>query len=213
MPKFESNTGRPFTIGPVRVSYPTVWEPSKKDLKPEDPSMSVSLMIDKQDKMVMEQLKELLNEMQKIVNLSWPDGLRVPLVGDHDSPIKDADTATNRSRVPLIESNPEYAGHFILRAAQKFAKKREVHLVNRDLSPATENIYYGGCWCKVCVQPYTFNVPTNQGVTFSLKGVQFWKEDEPFGASRMSLEQMFGDAEKEIADAKATPAQDFGGII
>ena len=53
------------------------------------------------------------------------------------------------------------------------------------------NMVYGGCYCKVNINAYTYAMQANQGVTCGLNGVQFWSDGESFGGGRPPLDEMF----------------------
>lgn len=198
------------TTPPVRVSYPTLF--TARAVNPgDDPKFGIVLMFDKTNAEHKECLRKLFADAQAVFNEEWPDPAtapRIPLVGHDKSPIKDGDKALNQQGVPVKEKNPEYAGHFIIRAGT-FQRKP---VVDRDRAEILDsNAVYGGCFCKVNINPYTYNYPTSKGVTFGLNGVQFWKDDDPFGGARgPTLGDMFepGNVSSQNGSADDDP---FGG--
>ena len=183
--------GKPARTSPaVRVSYPTLFNPRAFQAGSE-PKYSITLMIDKKNEEQMKFLKQLHTDMQEALIEAWPDESkrpRVSLIGDTRSPIKDGDKTVNNNGIPLAEKNPEYEGHFIIRAS---TASRPV-VVDRNKSEILDaNEIYGGCFCKVCLNAYTYAMSANSGVTFGLNGVQKWSDGDSFGGGRMSADAMF----------------------
>lgn len=178
------------TTPPVRVSYPQVFQ-ARAVQAGQDPKFGIVMMLDKKDKEHMAYLKGIHADLQECLAENWPDERtrpRVPLVGGTDSPIKDGDKTVNRQGIPINERNPEYAGHYIIRAA---TKNRPV-CVDRHMNEIMDsNEVYGGCFCKVGINAYSYDVGSNKGVTLGLNGVQKWADGESFGGGRPSADSMF----------------------
>lgn len=185
------------TTPPVRVSYPTVITPRTFQGGDGAPQYSIVLMFDKKNKEHKAFLKKLNEAAIKVKNEAWPNpdnAPRIPIVGHDKSPIKDADKNCNGQGVPLHEKNPEYAGHFIVRAASY----DQPAVVDRDKSEiVAKNKVYGGCMCEVNINPYARKRKENPGISIGLNGVRFWTDGDSFGGSRPDVDDMFGDAESE----------------
>jgi hypothetical protein len=187
----EGNVSKePRTSPPVRISYPQIFTP--KTFKAGDtPRFGLVFMIDKKSKEQMDFMKQLHKDASEALVEKWPDEAkrpRIPLVGHDKSLFKDGDTACNNSGIPLIETNAEYAGHYIVRAGST----SKPGIANRAMQEIIDfNEIYGGCWCKVNVNAYTFVQPQNKGVTLGINGVQKWTDGESFGAGRPPLDEMF----------------------
>ncbi len=178
------------TTPPVRVSYPQVFVP-RAIQEGAEPKYGIVLMFDKTNSEHNKFLNMLHAKAQKAMKEKWPDPTkrpRIPIVGHDMSCIKDGDTACNKQGVPLIEKNPEYAGHFIVRAGSK----RKPGIVDKGRAEIMDKeAIYGGCSCKINLNPYAYDTKGNKGVTFGLNGVQFWGDGEAFGGGRPSTEDMF----------------------
>lgn len=102
------------------------------------------------------------------------------------------------------EKAPEslYAGNFRLLA--KGAEDKEppkCYLADKSLMPRTygneedlkriEAQFYPGCYCRLAVTPFSFNVGNSVGVGLIFKGIQFIKDGERLGAP--DLEEVFGE--------------------
>ena len=187
------------TTPPVRVSFPTVFTPRAIE-QGQTPKYSIVLMFDKKDPAHMSALTALYAEAEAAFKAKWPDPAkapRIPLKGHDKSPFKDGDTACNTQGVPLSEKNEEYAGHFIVRAAST----SKPAVVDRSMQEIIDTgAVYGGCWCKVNLNPYAYDTAGNKGITFGLNGVQFWQEGDAFGGGRPAVGDMFTAASSESAE-------------
>lgn len=186
-----NNVSKPArTSPPLRCSYPTLFNP-KSFQAGQTPKFSITVMIDKTNKEQMDYLKALHKDATDAMAEKWPDPAKRPrinLIGDTKSLFKDGDKTVNNNGIPLNETNPEYAGHYLLRAST--ATRPAV--VDRNKAEILDaNEVYGGCFVKVNLNVYTFDTQANRGVTCGLNGVQKWADGESFGGGRPSLDQMF----------------------
>jgi len=186
-----NNVSKPARTTPsVRVSYPTLFTP--RAFQPgNDPKYGIVMMFEKTNKEHMAFLKLMHQDCELAMGEKWPKAEtrpRVALIGDTRSPIKDGDKTLNNNGIPLCENNPEYAGHFIIRAN---TSSRPVVVDRNKAEILDSNEVYGGCFCKVNLNCYTFDMSANKGVTFGLNGVQKWSDGESFGGGRPGLDEMF----------------------
>ena len=181
------------TTPPVRVSYPQVFT-ARAVQAGQDPKYGVVMMFDKSDQEHKDFIKALHADMTAARNEHWSDPAKCPrteLVGATDSPIKDGDKTVNRQGIPLKETNEEYAGHWILRASTK----AKPVVVDRNMAEILDsNEVYGGCFCKVNINAYTYDVNANKGVTVGLNGIQKWADGDSFGGGRPPVSDMFESA-------------------
>jgi len=190
------------TSPPVRTSYIYVVDPTSHPNNPTQLYYTCTTMLDKANADQMAWLKKFASAAKTVLEWQWPDITkrpRIPLVGHTDSVIKDGDTTLNRQGVPLKEKNPEYAGHWLIRAA---SKAENGPIVVRDANGITtkdKTLFYGGCWCLVNVNPYARLISSNQGISPGLNGVQKVRDDKSFGGGRPSAESMFGPARPDAA--------------
>ena len=203
----------------LRVSYPQVFVP-KTFAAGDVPRYSIVLMIDKTNKEQMEFMKQLHQDASKALVEKWPDEStrpRIPLTGHDNSLFKDGDAACNKQGIPLREKNEEYIGHYIIRAGTT----TKPMLVNKGRQEILDtNEIYGGCYCKVNVNIYTFERPENKGVTCGLNGLQKMDDGESFGGGRPSVDTMFtaeGGADDSanydpFATGEATSEKDYDDI-
>lgn len=100
----------------------------------------------------------------------------------------------------------EYEGHWLAKSAE--ARRPTVR--NRDGSVMTErevaDLVYGGCWGNVFLRPWYFAGKAKNGKTYpkrvlaNLLGVQFVRNDEPFGEGRISDDGVFGEVDADGDD-------------
>lgn len=182
----------PRTSPAVPISYPCLFKPGEKY-----DTFSITLMIDKKNPEAMAYMKSLYGDAKSALEEHFPDAAtrpRHPIAGHDKSPIKDGDKNNNNKGIPLRESNPEYAGHWIIRATRQSSQGPPLVVDPNNQEVMSQRKIYGGCVCKVNMNAYTFESEKNSGVTFGLNGVKFVEDGEPLGSSRQSVEEMFGGA-------------------
>jgi hypothetical protein len=188
---------------PVRVSYAQGLF-NAKTYEDGKSSFGATFMFEKTDKAHMDYLKTLAADAKACLAEYWPkesERPRIPVVGADTSPIKDADKALDKSGIPLLESNPEYAGHYIVRVSAY--DKPDVRLRDKR-TPATEKQVYSGCRVRVNLNAYTFD-NRSKGVTFGMNGVMFWADDESLGGGGQPFEKAFEEVEDDLS---AIPGED-----
>lgn len=108
------------TTNPIRLSYANSLYEAKAFQAGDTPKYSVTLLFKKNDKADMVSLKSLYDGAMEDLTTQWPDERtrpRIPIMGHDLSPIKDADKACDKQGIPILEKNPEYAGHYTIRAS------------------------------------------------------------------------------------------------
>lgn len=178
----------------VRIAYPQSLVGGKPTQDGKSNQYGCTILIDKKDAQQMAWLKKLIAECQGVLETGWPDPAkrpRIPLYGHDKSPIKDADKNCKvTTGVPYAESNPEFAGHYII-PANTYGDQPPVVGSNMQqiMTPGTIK---GGDWCRVNVNPYARKRPDNPGISIGLNGVQFIRPgEERFGGGAPSADQMF----------------------
>ena len=140
--------GEKYTTVPVRMSYLQIWSP--KSIMGSEPKYSAVLMFDKKSKEQMADLKKIIGVLEIVKKVKWPDESkrpRLPVFGKDNSFIKDADQACDRQGTPLIEKNPEYAGHWIM---SLYSPEPLQFIVDRQLKPIVDKrMIYSACYCRV----------------------------------------------------------------
>jgi len=183
------------TTPPVRISYPNLFKPKTFSKgSDEEPKYSVILLFNKADPAAREYLNSLYQIVNQLIIDKWPDPAnrpRNPIVGNEFSPIKDADvSAGQKDRIPVVEKNPEYAGHWIISTSNR--DKPDVFDENNQaiLNPAK---IYPGCWIQANIHPWPYDNNSGKGISFQINAARFARDDEPFaGRKKQSAEEMFG---------------------
>jgi hypothetical protein len=143
-------------------------------------------------------LKALLNDLKACLAEAYPEERsrpRLQLVGAIKSPIKDGDKTVNTEGFLLSEKNPEYTGHWVIRA-YAMEKDGRPPVVDRNSLPILEQSQvYSGCIVRVSLQAYYS--PRNKTVTLGYCGLMKWDDGQRIGAARPSVEQMFGGVEAD----------------
>lgn len=157
-------TGTKVVTGMVRLSYAHLHEPHSIDGT--DQKYSVSLIIPKSDKKTLKAIQEAIEEAKEYAKHLW--GGKVP--ANLKTPLRDGD-----------EERPDdeaYADAYFINANSK----RKPELVdlkgNKDLGP---DEVYSGCYARVSVNFYGFNVSGNRGIACGLGNVQKLDDGDPLG--------------------------------
>lgn len=198
----------------VRCSYVTLAK--ARAFQPgSPPKFSIDMLFDKKNEQHMVMLNALAVALNECLLEQWPDVKTRPLTPivakttahGPKSPIKDADVAVNEKGHPILEANPEYAGHYIVRASCN--EDKPPHIVGGNKQTINPSLCRSGFWYKVNCNAYAYTGGAG-GVTIGLNGVQLIKEDEAFGGGQPSADSMFGAVEganpELYGEAGSTPA-------
>ena len=166
MAKRAKRTGTKVLTGKVRLSYCHLFQPYAME-ENQEPKYSVSVIIPKTEKETIKAIKEAIKEAaeqgkSKFKGGKLPANLKTPLRdGDIDRPDDDA-----------------YRGCYFINANSKL-KPGVVDADCIEVMDASE--VYSGCYGRVTINFYAFNVSGNQGVAAGLGNVQKLEEGEPLG--------------------------------
>ena len=106
--------------------------------------------------------------------------------------LRDCDAMVN-------DDGEQYAGY---EAGGKFiaaSSEKRPAVVNRRKEPITEDddVIYAGCRVTAFVDIYAYEFKGKKGVTASLEGIMFTGDDEPLGATKRSVDDMFEDEDQD----------------
>lgn len=159
----------------VRLSYANIHEPRAMD-DDSEPKYSVSIIIPKSDKKTVKLIQEAIGEAIERDKGKWggkvPKNLKLPLRdGDEDRPEDDV-----------------YEDSYFINANS--TRKPELVDIygNRDLGP---DDVYSGCYARVSINFYGFNVSGNKGVACGLGNIQKLEDGERLGGGFSSAEDDF----------------------
>jgi hypothetical protein len=171
------------TIGtkekPVRFSYANVHQ--AVSVNGSDPKYSVSIIIPKSDKKTIKKVKDAI---QKAIEESKEKfGGKVP--ANLKTPLRDGDADR--------EGDEAYADSFFINANSKI----KPGIVDADFNPIIDQSeFYSGCYGRVSLTFYGFNVSGNKGVAAGLQNIMKTADGEPLGA-KSSPEDDFADEDDE----------------
>ena len=164
---------------PVRFSYANVHHPvsvNGSDLK-----YSVSIIIPKSDKQTIKKIKDAIAKATQEDKDKF--GGKIPT--NLKTPLRDGDVDR--------EDDETYADAYFINANSKV----KPGIVDEDLNPIIEpSEFYSGCYGRVSLTFYGFNVNGNKGVAAGLQNIMKTSDGEPLGG-RTSAEDDFGDDEDE----------------
>lgn len=151
------NTDTKVITGKVRLSYVHIFQPHAIE-EGQEPKYSTAILIPKSDKATLKKIKNAV-EAAKQAGLSNKFGGKLP--ANLKTPLRDGD-----------EERPdqeEYAGHYFLNASSKTAPG----VVDQALNPIMDSEeVYSGCYARVSLNFYAFNVSGNKGIACGLNNVQ-----------------------------------------
>lgn len=164
----------------VRFSYAHVFEPTAVQ-EGQDKKYSVSIIIDKKDKALIDRITKCVNaaiELGKTSKFAGKiKGLKLPLRdGDEDR-----------------SDDENYQGKMFITASSK----EKPGVVDKDLNPILDKSdFYSGCYGRASVNFYAFNTNGNKGVAVGLNNLQKLEDGEPL-SGRASAEVDFSDEEQD----------------
>jgi hypothetical protein len=165
--------------GKVRFSYVNIFK-SRAFREGQDAKYSLCVLIPKEDKATLKKIKAAIDEaVSEGISSKWkgkkPANLKLPL---RDGDEERADEAA------------EYEGMYFLNATST----QKPGIVDKDLNEILDpDEVYSGCWGRVSLNFYPFDVSGNRGVGVGLNNVQKLKDGERLGSARASAESDFGD--------------------
>ena len=154
--------------GKVRLSYVNVFEP--RAAQPgQEAKYSLCVLIPKSDKATLEKIAKAVEAAKEAGKAQWggkvPAGLKTPL--------RDGDTERDSA---------EYKGHYFINCNSK----QKPGVVDAAVNPIMDQSeMYSGCYGRVSINFYPFNVDGNKGIAAGLNNVQKLAEGDPLsGRSR-----------------------------
>jgi hypothetical protein len=174
--------------GKVRLSYANLFEP--KSINGSEPKYSVSLIIPKEDKQTIAVIEEAIENAKERDKGKWngkvPANLKMPLRdGDEERP-----------------DDEVYANCYFLNANS--SKAPTVVGLEKDKSTGKAiqlgpDEVYSGCYARVSINFYGFNVSGNKGIACGLGNVQKIDDGERLGGGS-SAEEDFEFEEVDVEE-------------
>ncbi|MFS1514585.1 DUF2815 family protein [Chengkuizengella sp. SCS-71B] len=182
-------TNTKVVTGKVRLSYVNIFQP--QSINGGDEKYSTSILIPKSDKETLRKIKAAVDAAKEQGRGQW--GGKVP--ANCKTPLRDGD-----------EERPDdeaYAGHYFLNATSKnkpgvakpIGKHPDGKTKFEEITDTTE--VYSGCYAKVSLNIYPFNVNGNRGIAAGLNNV-VKVQDGDFLGGRSSVNDDFSDEDFEV---------------
>lgn len=164
----------------IRASYAHVAEPVS--VNGSDPKYSMSVIIPKDDKETLQLIDQAID--QAIADGVSKFGGKKPNKAALKLPLRDGD----------VERDDEaYQDAFFINCNNK----TQPQVVDASRHAMDPGAIYSGCYCKVSIQFYAFNVGGSKGVAAALGNIQFIRDGEALGGARVTAADDFGAAEDD----------------
>lgn len=174
------------TSGKVLLSFLHVFEP-KAISDGDDEKYSVSVIISKKDKFTLTAYRAAIKAVETQVIKEKYKGIRPK---KWKTPLRDGDD-------PEEERDESYANSFFIGANSK----RRPKLYDKNLEPITdEEDLYSGCFGRVCINFYAYDVGGNKGIAAGLESIMKLSDGTPLGGGGGNAEEDFADSDQFIDD-------------
>jgi len=169
-------------IGPVRLSYLHIWEPTATE-EGQEKKYSASLIIPKSDKKIIAACEAAINAAKEQGKVSKFAG-KIPTGSAFKIALRDGDVDR--------PDDEAYQNAMFINAT---AKNQPGIVAGPARIPVTkQDEVYSGCYAYVSLNFYPFNVNGNKGIAAGLNNIWKVKDGEPLG-SRNTAENDFADIE------------------
>lgn len=170
--------------GKARFSYVHIFEPAAMPGS-EEKKFSLAVLIPKSDKATLAKIKSAIEAAKEQGKSKW--GGKIP--AKLDLPLRDGD-----------EEKPDdeaYAGHYFINAKSK----TKPGIVDKDLNAILDpEEVYSGCYGRVAINFYPFDISGNKGVAVGLNNVQKLSDGEALGGVKSKPEDDFSDGFEDADD-------------
>lgn len=163
--------------GVVRFSYCHLFEPDS--INGSDPKYSLSIIIDKDDKTTLDKVEKAIQAATELGKTSKFEG-KIPK--NLDTPLRDGDIDR--------EEDVAYADKYFINAKSK----NKPGIIDKDRREIVDPMdVYSGCYGKVQINFYPYNVNGKKGIACALENVLKLREGEPLGVAREDAVDAFAD--------------------
>jgi hypothetical protein len=154
--------------GKVRLSYVNIFKKNDKD------KYSLAILIPKSDKATIDKIKGAVDAVKTDAKSASTWGGK--FLASFKLPLRDGDTDRD------VEKNPEYKGHYFINCNSG----QKPGVVDAQLNPIMDKSeVYSGCYGRVSINLYPFNVDGNKGIAAGLNNLQKMADGEALsGRSR-----------------------------
>jgi len=163
---------------PVRFSYANVFKPKAAN-EGEEPKYSVSVIIPKENK---EDIAKIEKAIENAIELGKSKLGKIPK--DLKTPLRDGDEERD---------DEAYADSMFINANSN----RKPGIVNEDLEEIIEvDEFYSGCYGRVAVNFYAYNVGKSKGIAAGLQNLQKTEDGEALSGGSTAA-QDFGSGDED----------------
>ena len=172
-----------FIVGPVRLSYMSVFQPRHNEIRNKD-EFSVTLLFPKVASKFQPNAEAEIDAIKEAVKTAARNKFGSDFKGLWASPLKDGDRELRKS-----DGEPKHPGYWYLgvRADIDYPPK----LIDGDIKPAKSGAWESGDWGAVKIALYGYDSNGNKGVGSGLLAIQFLYKDEAFGGDGGANEEGF----------------------
>ena len=150
-----TNASTKVITGKVRLSYVSVFETNDKG------KYSTASLIPKSDKATIDKIKAAVESVKTDPKAATTWGSK--FLASFKTPLRDGDTDRD------VEKNPEYKGCYFVNCNSG----QKPGVVDAQLNPIMDKSeVYSGCYARVSINLYPFNVDGNKGIAAGLNNVQ-----------------------------------------
>lgn len=188
-----------------RLSFPDIWK-AKAAQEGAEPKFSAAFLIDK--KAQAGQIKAIRDAIIALAVAAWPGTAEDP-----QSRVKELRKAkTKPLRFCLHEGTEKtYEGYNETIMFVSASSNNRPTIVNKDRTALVpeDGKPYAGCYVDAILELWVQDNKWGQGINADLRGIQFVKDGEPFGAAPVSPEEFTDYSEgEEKAPASGTTASE-----
>jgi hypothetical protein len=173
-------------IGPVRLSYPALWEPRAAEEGGKKKYSAVPL-IPETDTATLAKIDAAVKAAIEIGKTSKWDG-KIPPPAKLKLPLRDGTDEKPDSE--------EYAGMKFLTANSDNKPQVSKKVAGKTVLIEDQDEVYAGCWVYMSINFYPFSANGNKGVAAGLGNILKCKDDTPF-SGRSTAEEDFAEIEIE----------------
>jgi hypothetical protein len=175
----------------VRLSYPNLSTPQAPEDSNSEPKFNVTLLIPEKSAK-HRQLLDAVDALKKDDRALKKWGGKVPPKNKLETNIRtEDDNLDNDGEIP-----DGYEGMVTINA--KASPKHPMALVDRHVNPVdradADEVFYGGVYANVMVEPYAYKVSGKVGIGWGLLGVQLAHDGDSLGGvARIDVDKEFDD--------------------
>ena len=192
----KKTTSKVLVTGVVRLSYAHLDEPYSHD-SDRPAKYSTAILIDKKDTAIIENIKKACSELAKenADILGNTKNVRIPL--------RDGDAYFEN----MGEKYLPYKGNYFMNLSSKIKPALYDKLNNKI--EFTQDEFYSGCFARVSMKLYTYNVSGNKGITAELRAVQKIKDADRLDGVNIDTSNDFSAPANEINTSDDTDMSIF----